>query len=204
MDRKNPLTKSDRFNLAPNDNPWAEIFKTIGLSVFLAFGFRTFVAQAFYIPSGSMLPTLQIDDKLIVDKISYRFTNPVRGDIIVFEPTAKLQQEKDDNGNQKFKDVFIKRVIGIPGDRVEVKNGKVYINGQSIVENYLDEAPNYNWSSTKLTPDGIVPKDNYLVLGDNRNNSYDSHYWGFVPKAKIVGKATVRFWPMNHIGGINP
>jgi signal peptidase I len=102
MDRKNPLTKSDRSNLAPNDNPWTETFKTIGLSVFLAFGFRTFVAQAFYIPSGSMLPTLQIDDKLIVDKISYRFANPVRGDIVVFEPTAKLQQEKDDNGNQSI------------------------------------------------------------------------------------------------------
>jgi signal peptidase I len=204
MNRNNPRTKSDRDHPAPIENPWAETLKTIGLSVFLAFGFRTFVAQAFYIPSGSMLPTLQIDDKLIVDKISYRFSNPVRGDIVVFQPTAKLEQEKDDNGNQKFKDVFIKRVIGLPGDRIDVKGGKVYINGKVLSEKYLGEAPEYNWSSTALTPDGIVPKDNYLVLGDNRNNSYDSHYWGFVPKDKIVGKATVRFWPMNHLGGINP
>jgi signal peptidase I len=204
MDRKNNQLKSDRSNSAGIENPWIETFKTIGLSVFLAFGFRTFVAQAFYIPSGSMLPTLQIDDKLIVDKLSYRFTDPVRGDIVVFQPTAKLEQEKDDNGNRKFKDVFIKRVIGVPGDRIEVKGGKVYINSKAITEKYLDEAPQYNWSSTALTPDGIIPKDNYLVLGDNRNNSYDSHYWGFVPKDKIVGKATVRFWPMNHLGSINP
>jgi signal peptidase I len=202
MDHQQPQNKSPKSSV-PVENPWIETAKTIGLSMFLAFGFRTFVAQAFYIPSESMLPTLQIDDKLIVDKISYRFSNPVRGDIVVFQPTAKLEQEKDDKGNQKFKDVFIKRVIGLPGDRIEVKGGKVYINSQVLSEKYLDRAPQYNWSSTALTPDGIVPKDNYLVLGDNRNNSYDSHYWGFVPKDKIVGKATVRFWPMNHLGGIN-
>ncbi|WP_373539791.1 signal peptidase I [Chamaesiphon sp.] len=179
------------------ENPWLETLKTIGLSAVLALGIRSFVAEARYIPSGSMLPTLQIDDRLIIDKISYRFSDPVRGDIIVFNPTAQLEKEK-------FKDAFIKRVIGVPGDRVDVKNGKVYINGKILTEKYLDEAPAYNWSSTSLTPDGIVPKDNYLVLGDNRNNSYDSHYWGFVPKDKIVGKATVRFWPIDRAGGINP
>jgi signal peptidase I len=204
MDRQDPQNKSDRSNSVPTEKPWVETAKTIGLSVFFAFGFRTFIAQAFYIPSGSMLPTLQIDDKLIVDKLSYRFSDPARGDIVVFQPTAQLEKEKDANGNQKFKDVFIKRVIGLPGDRIEVKGGKVYINSKVITEKYLDEAPQYNWSSTELTADGIVPKGQYLVLGDNRNNSYDSHYWGFVPKDKIVGKATVRFWPMNHLGGINP
>ena len=100
-------------------------------------------------------------------------------------------------------DHFIKRVIGLPGDRIEVKDGKVYINGKVISEKYLDEAPNYNWSSTALTPDGIVPKGHYLILGDNRNNSYDSHYWGFVPQDKIIGKAVVRFWPIDRIGSLN-
>ena len=104
----------------------------------------------------------------------------------------------------KHRDSFVKRVIGVPGDRVEVSNGKVYINGTAIAENYLKEAPNYNWSSTELTADGVVPKGQYLVLGDNRNNSYDSHYWGFVPKDKIVGKAVVRYWPIDRVGGINP
>jgi signal peptidase I len=179
------------------ENLWIETLKTLGLSAVFAFGLRSAVVQAYYIPSGSMLPTLQIDDKLIVDKISYRFSNPVRGDIVVFNPTAQLEKEK-------FKDVFIKRVIGVPGDRIEVKTGKVYVNGKVLAEKYLGEAPSYNWSSTALTPDGVVPKDSYLVLGDNRNNSYDSHYWGFVPKAKIVGKAIVRFWPIDRVGGIDP
>ena len=182
---------------APVENPWLETGKTILLSVFLAVGIRGLVAEARYIPSGSMLPTLQINDRLIIDKVSYRFTNPVRGDIVVFNPTAELER-------QKFHDAFIKRVIGLPGDRVEVKAGKVYVNDQVLTEKYLDEAPQYNWKSTELTPDGIVPEGHYLVLGDNRNNSYDSHYWGFVPKDKIVGKAVVRFWPINRAGGIDP
>jgi signal peptidase I len=193
-----PLPESESTPIpAPAENPWIETGKTILLSVFLAVGIRGLVAEARYIPSGSMLPTLQINDRLIIDKVSYRFTNPVRGDIVVFNPTAELER-------QKFHDAFIKRVIGLPGDRVEVKAGKVYVNDQVLTEKYLDEAPQYNWKSTELTPDGIVPEGHYLVLGDNRNNSYDSHYWGFVPKDKIVGKAVVRFWPINRAGGIDP
>jgi signal peptidase I len=190
------------------ENPWVETIKTIGLSVILAFGIRSFVAEARYIPSGSMLPTLQINDRLIIDKLSYRFSNPVRGDIVVFNPTAQLEKEN-------YKDAFIKRVIGVPGDRVDVKAGKVYINGKVLPENYLDEPPAKDWSTTDRyasdeldkipwPTNGRVPQGQYLVLGDNRNNSYDSHYWGFVPKDKIVGKATVRFWPMNRAGGLDP
>ena len=190
------------------ENPWAETIKTIGLSVLLAFGIRTFVAEARYIPSGSMLPTLQINDRLIIDKVSYLFSDPVRGDIVVFNPTAQLEKEK-------YKDAFIKRVIGLPGDRVAVKGGKVYVNGKLLSENYLDEPSAKDWSTNDRyasdelykvpwPADGIIPKDQYLVLGDNRNNSYDSHYWGFVPKDKIVGKAVVRFWPIDRAGGIDP
>jgi signal peptidase I len=199
------------------ENPWVETLKTIGLSIVLAFGIRSFVAEARYIPSGSMLPTLQIDDRLIIDKISYRFTDPVRGDIVVFNPTDQLAKEKDSNGKY-FSDAFIKRVIGVPGDRVDVKGGKVYINGKLLPEKYIEEPSAKDWSTTdRFTTDsdgqhyhlpwpadGVVPKGQYLVLGDNRNNSYDSHYWGFVPKDKIVGKAVVRFWPVNRAGGIDP
>jgi signal peptidase I len=189
------------------ENPWIETLKTIGLSAVLAFGIRSFVAEARFIPSGSMLPTLQIDDRLIIDKISYRFANPSRGDIVVFNPTAQLEKEK-------YKDAFIKRVIGLPGDRIDVKSGEVYINGKILSEKYLGEAPGQDWSTTdkmssgdhpiKWPTNGLVPEGSYLVLGDNRNNSYDSHYWGFVPKDRIVGKATLRFWPINRIGGIDP
>ncbi|SRR5579883_1520324 len=173
------------------ENPWLEGLKTIGLSAVLAFGIRTFVAEARYIPSGSMLPTLQINDRLIVDKLGYHFKNPQRGDIVVFSPTDTLQK-------QNFHDAFIKRVIGLPGDKVEVKNGRVYINDQPLRENYIADSPQYQYGPV------TVPQDQYLVLGDNRNNSYDSHYWGFVPRDHIIGRAIVRFWPMNRVGEITP
>ncbi|KAM3092935.1 signal peptidase I [Phormidesmis sp. 146-35] len=179
------------------DNPWLEGLKTIGLSAVLAIGIRQFVAEARYIPSGSMLPTLQINDRLIVDKLSYRFNNPQRGDIVVFSPTSTLEK-------QNFHDAFIKRVIGLPGDKVEVKNGRVFINDQPIAENYIEEAPQYNWRPEMIGLPERVPADSYLVLGDNRNNSYDSHYWGYVPREKIIGRAVVRFWPPNRIGEITP
>ncbi|MCU0549363.1 MAG: signal peptidase I [Leptolyngbya sp. Prado105] len=185
-------------NPAPNnkarpkdENPWLEGLKTIGLSAVLAIGIRQFVAEARYIPSGSMLPTLQINDRLIIDKISYRFNNPQRGDIVVFAPTAKLEQ-------QNFHDAFIKRVIGLPGDKVQVKGNRVYINDQPLREDYINEAPQYEWGPE------VIPPNSYLVLGDNRNNSYDSHYWGVVPRDKIIGRAVVRFWPPNRAGEITP
>ncbi|AFZ13068.1 signal peptidase I [Crinalium epipsammum PCC 9333] len=174
-----------------SENPWVEAVKTIGLSAILAFGIRSFVAEARYIPSGSMLPTLQINDRLIIDKLSYKFKNPQRGDIVVFNPTETLEK-------QNFHDAFIKRVIGTPGDKVEVKGGRVYVNDQALREKYIEEEPHYNWGPV------TVPSHSYLVLGDNRNNSYDSHYWGFVPTEKIIGRAAVRFWPMNRVGEVNP
>jgi signal peptidase I len=173
------------------ENPWVEAFKTITLSAVLAFGIRSFVAEARYIPSGSMLPTLQINDRLIIDKISYNFRNPERGDIVVFSPTDALKA-------QNFKDAFIKRLLGLPGDKVEVKEGRVYVNDQLLKENYIEEKPNYNFGPV------TVPPNQYLVLGDNRNNSYDSHYWGFVPRDHIIGKAVVRFWPLDRVGELDP
>lgn len=154
-----------------------------------AFLIRSFIAEARYIPAASMTPTLQIKDRLIIDKWSYRSQAPQRGDIVVFSPTETLKQ-------QKFKDAFIKRVIGIPGDKVEVKGGKVYVNAQPLEENYIEEAPNYQFGPV------TVPPNSYLVLGDNRNNSYDSHYWGFVPRENIIGKAIKRFWPLDRLGTI--
>jgi signal peptidase I len=174
-----------------SENPWLEGLKTIGLSAVLAFGIRTFVAEARYIPSGSMLPTLQINDRLIVDKLGYHFKNPQRGDVVVFSPTDALEK-------QNFHDAFIKRVIGLPGDKVEVKEGRVFINDKPLEEDYIADRPQYQYGPV------TVPQDQYLVLGDNRNNSYDSHYWGFVPRNHIIGRAVVRFWPMNRLGEITP
>lgn len=150
---------------------------------------RTYAFEARYIPSGSMIPTLQINDRLIIDKITYKFTLPERGDVILFSPTEVLQA-------QNFTDAFICRVIGLPGETVEVINGQVMINNQPLEEPYIAEPPNYQYGPS------TVPENNYFVLGDNRNNSYDSHYWGFVPKENIVGKANKRFWPPDRQGAI--
>jgi signal peptidase I len=171
-------------------NPWIEGLQTIGLSVILALGIRQFVAEARYIPSGSMEPTLQINDRLVVEKIGYHFNSPHRGDIIVFWPPDKLFAE----GQRK--DAFIKRVIGLPGETVEITDGTVFIDGKALKESYIKAPPDYQWGPEQ------VPTDAYLVLGDNRNSSYDSHAWGFVPKENIIGRAVVRFWPLNRLGGL--
>ncbi|NET30605.1 MAG: signal peptidase I [Cyanothece sp. SIO1E1] len=174
-----------------NDNPWLEGLQTIGLSVVLALGIRHFVAEARYIPSGSMEPTLQINDRLIVEKISYYFNPPERGDIVVFWPTDELKRH-----SPQLKDAFIKRVIGLPGETVEVRDGLVYVNDEPLEEDYIAAEPQYQWGPEVISP------DSYLVLGDNRNNSYDSHYWGFVPRENIIGRAVVRFWPPDRLGDL--
>jgi signal peptidase I len=155
-------------------------FSTFAAGAFLT---RMFVVEARYIPASSMEPTLKISDRVIINKLNYNFEAPKRGDIIVFNPTEALKAKN-------FKDAFIKRIIGIPNDTVEVKDGKVYINEKLLEENYIAEPPDYEFGPVK------VPPNSYLVFGDNRNNSYDSHYWGFVPKDLIIGKATKIYWPL--------
>jgi signal peptidase I len=176
--------------IQPEENPVIEIAKTLATAFILAIGIRTLVAEARYIPSSSMEPTLEINDRLIIEKISYRFRTPQRGDVVVFSPTDKLRE-------QNFKDAFIKRVIGLPGETVEVKGGTVYVNGTALREKYIEESPEYKYGPVQ------VPANEYLVLGDNRNNSYDSHYWGFVPRKNLIGRAVVRFWPFNRLGSID-
>ncbi|MBD2211925.1 signal peptidase I [Nostoc linckia FACHB-104] len=182
--------KQQNHSPSRKENIWLEGITTLGLSLVLALGIRTFVAEARYVPSGSMEPTIQPNDRLIIDKISYDFSNPNRGDIVVFNPTKILRSEH-------YNEAFIKRVIGLPGEKVEVKNGRVYINDSPLKENYIEATPNYQWGPV------IVPANSYLVLGDNRNDSYDSHYWGFVPRHNIIGKAVFRFFPFNSIGEFN-
>lgn len=175
---------------AKEENPYIELLKTLVSAGILAIGIRSCVAEARFIPSESMLPTLEIDDRLIVEKISYRFRKPERGDVVVFAPTDALKE-------QNYKEAFIKRVIGLPGDIVEVKKGEVYVNDEKLTEQYILNPPNYKYPPTK------VPEDQYLVLGDNRNNSYDSHFWGFVPRKNLIGRATVRFWPPKRVGSLD-
>jgi signal peptidase I len=168
---------------------WGENITIFVLALGLAFFIRTFVAEPRYIPSESMLPTLEVGDRLIVEKLSYYSHLPQRGDIIVFAPPPQLQEQ-----GFEADQAFIKRVIGLPGDTVEVKNGRVFINRELLIESYIAEAPNYLMSPM------VVPPAQLFVMGDNRNNSNDSHVWGFLPKANIIGHACFRFWPLERLG----
>lgn len=207
---------SDNKSQTEREGSWlGELGRTIALSIILSLGIRTFVAEARWIPTGSMLPTLQINDKLIIDKVSYRLQAPQRGDIVVFMPpnSAKVCSQSEPlisreavdiwnpNPNKsevpKIKDAYIKRLIAIPGDKILVTQGRVYINDRPLSEEYIADAPNY-----ELGPI-TVPANSYLMLGDNRNNSCDSHMWGFVPKNQIIGRAVVRFWPPNRLGEVD-
>ncbi|HIK03869.1 MAG TPA: signal peptidase I [Trichormus sp. M33_DOE_039] len=170
---------------------WQENFTLIAIALVLALLIRTFIAEPRYIPSESMFPTLYEGDRLVVEKVSYRFHPPTSGDIVVFQPPAELQKR----GYPKDQ-AFIKRVIGIPGEIISVANGKVYLNGQPLAEDYIAEPPNQPFPPVK------VPKDQFFVMGDNRNNSNDSRYWGFLPQENIIGRAVFRFWPPERVGMI--
>lgn len=168
-----------------------ENVQIVAIALFLALFIRAFVAEPRFIPSDSMLPTLEVGDRLVVEKISYHFHPPVYGDIVVFDPPQQLQIQ----GYAKDQ-AFIKRVIGTPGETVQIQNGKVYINNLPLKEDYLAQLPNYQME--KIT----VPQDHLFVMGDNRNNSNDSHVWGFLPKQNVIGHASYRFWPPSRIGRV--
>jgi signal peptidase I len=147
--------------------------------------------EPFNIPSESMQPTLQVGDQILVTQSDYY--SPKQRDIIVFKAPPSAQDPEseylDENGNL----YYVKRIIGTPAQRVEISEGRVYLNGVPLAESYLAEMPAYQWGPQ------IVPPDTYFVLGDNRNNSFDSHVWGFVPRENIVGEAYKIYWPPERI-----
>ena len=184
-------------NSQENDAPskaWRSLRENlilITIALVLAFFIRTFIAEPRYIPSDSMLPTLETGDRLVIEKISYRFTSPKFGDIVVFQPPPELQRR-----GYSQDQAFIKRIIGTPGDTLKIDDGKVYLNGNILQENYIKEPPLQAFQLVR------VPQNQYFMMGDNRNDSNDSRYWGFLPKKNMIGKAIFRFWPPGRIGGI--
>lgn len=156
----------------------------LGGALIVAFVVKTFLIQAFYIPSSSMEDTLLIGDRVLVNKLSYDFGEVERGDIVVFE------RPPHDTGNPDIKDL-IKRVIALPGETVELRNGEVFIDGRRLQEPYLDA----NDGATVEPRE--VPAGHYWVMGDNRGQSKDSRFFGPIPEDLIVGRAFVRIWPVS-------
>jgi signal peptidase I len=152
---------------------------------------RPFVIQAFFIPSGSMLETLQINDRILVNKFIYFLREPGHGDIVVFRAPHEASEDKKD---------FIKRVVGLPGDRLAVHDGKLWRNGQPVDEPYIKEPIFYTWPDEwNPTAEYVVPPNSLMVFGDNRNDSNDGHRWGPLPRDNVLGKAMVIFWPPQRI-----
>ena len=155
------------------------------VSFALVFGFvRPFVMEAFWIPSGSMIPTLQINDRVLVNKFIYRFSEPERGDIVVFKSVDNSEQD------------LIKRVVGLPGDEISVRRGKLFVNGEPQREPYT----NKEFPDTSFFAETTVPKDHVFVMGDNCANSQDSRVFGPLPAENIEGEAFLRFSPPGRIG----
>ncbi len=164
-------------------SPVREWLEAIIGSVILTAFIITFIAQSFSVQGSSMMPTLQNNQRLLVDKLSYRFTEPSHGEVIVFKYPINPREE------------FIKRVIGVPGDTVAIAQGNLYVNGELIEEDYISEPAVRGFLSQE------VPEDHYFVLGDNRNNSMDSRdpRVSFVPKELVVGRAIWSYWPLSRL-----
>ncbi|MGE5404703.1 MAG: signal peptidase I [Candidatus Saccharibacteria bacterium] len=164
-----------------------EIVKeTLGILVvafILAMGLRTFIIDARVVPTGSMLDTIQLKDRLLVDKVTIHFTGLKRGDIIVFKPPEGIMNKED----------LVKRLIGLPGDKIEVKDNTVFVNDKPLNEPYLRQLPNYEYGPVTVPPNGL------FMMGDNRNESYDSHAWGvWLTKDHVIGRAFAIYWPPSH------
>jgi signal peptidase I len=178
----------------------------VGMAILIAFTIKTFVAQAFYIPSGSMLPQLQVNDRVVVSKLAYRLHDPRRGDIVVFDEPG--ERPADDSslpekvGRGLLQSIglaapstheYIKRVIALPGEQVEGRDGHVYVDGRQVVEPYLPPG-----MATRDFPPVVVEPGRLWVMGDNRSNSSDSRVFGAIPESTVVGRAVVRLWPLRN------
>lgn len=214
----------------PPESPWA-FWRSVVITLAVALGIRQYLVEARYIPSGSMLPGLQIQDRLLVEKLSYRSRQPRRGEIVVFhapqhfDPVLSAGQQggplrcflvnlpligsMPGLANPAC-DAYIKRVVALPGERVMVNpRGQVFINGRRLAEPYVTSlCPVDAQGMGPCRPlSGVVPPGHVLVLGDNRGNSWDGRFWPggpFLPNREIIGRAFWRFYPFQQIGPLEP
>ncbi len=188
---------------------WRELPLLLLVALLLAVLIKTFLFQAFFIPSGSMLDTLQVDDRVLVSKLSYTFGDIERGDVIVFDaPDGSEKREEnvvqavarnvaESIGLSTPRTEFIKRVVGLPGETVEIRDNAVLINGEAIEEPYLPSGVRMRDMDEQTIPDGHV-----WVMGDNRNLSDDSRNFGPIDADTIVGRAVSIIWPPSRWGGL--
>ncbi|WP_256561707.1 signal peptidase I [Pyxidicoccus xibeiensis] len=172
----------------PRRRPWAGLAFLALLVVGMVL-LRTFAVRPLRVISGSMEPTLQVGERVVMDQLTYRFRAPEAGDIVVFAPPPQLAKTVAEPPRYS-----LKRVVAVPGQVVQVLDGKVLVDGQPRHEPYVAEPASYTWGPSR------VPEGTYFVLGDNRNASADSHAWGFLPAQYVLGRAWLRFWPLERAG----
>ncbi len=182
-------------------NRWiVELVAVVVVAILIAVLLRTFVVATYSIPSGSMEPTLQVGDRIVVDKLSYHLHGVDRGNIVVFSTPPN-----EDCAGPPVADL-VKRVIGLPGEIISLNDGNVYINGHLLPEPFLppnvrdDTYPGPDSSAYSLKQSYRIPSGDVYVMGDNRPNSCDSRYWGPIPESTIVGKVDLLIWPLSRIG----
>ncbi len=163
---------------------WTGGLREVIIAIILAQVLRMGVAEARRVPTGSMIPTIHPGDRIFTEKLVWRMTGLHHGDIIVFDPPFETE------------DPYVKRLIGLPGDIVEVREGKVWLNGVAQSEPYIAAAPTYKYGPV------TVPEGKVLVLGDNRNESKDSHEWGLLDEHSIIARALFRYWPPSRAGAL--
>lgn len=198
------------------------ILKVIVIALLINVLVKGFLIRTYTVDSSSMQQTLMVKDRVITEVISYYFTEPEHGDVVVFvypeTDVATGKQQLRMNSPLYIREVFssllalslpedreveyVKRVIGVPGDEVDIRDNQVFVNGEAVDEPYVDETIFTNTSGAILEFPYKVPENQYFVLGDNRENSFDSRYWGTVPRENIIGKAVLVFYPLDHFGGL--
>jgi signal peptidase I len=183
------------------------------MAIGLALLIQAFVVKPYQIPSGSMIPTLEVGQRVLVDRVSYHLSDPDIGDIVVFHPPAGAENETCganpstyDRGRQpcpketpeRSDENFIKRIVAGPGDTLRIENGHPVVNGEKAREDFIKPCAGGN--GCNLPEEITIPPDHYFMMGDNRGTSDDSRFWGPVPRDWIIGQAFFTYWPPDRIG----
>ena len=210
--KPSPASKRSDKEAKDGKGSFIELIVIVVVALGLALGIQQFLVKPFRIPSESMVPTLTVGQRVLVDRVSPRFSDPDRGDILVFKPPhgadddAEVQcgapETPDQPCARPTKDRsdtnFIKRVVGLPGDRLKVLNGHVYINGKQQTEPFINASESCD--TCNLPKEITVPPGHFFMMGDNRGNSTDSRVWGPIPKKWVIGGAFFTYWPPKRIG----